>query len=137
MPDYANFDGTPADNFDHKDLRFDAWRVAMNLATDWSWYAADPWQREQSDRWLAFFAAQGVTSYANQYSLDGKALSQDHSTGLVAMNAVAALAATHERRKEFVQALWDAPIPSGQRRYYDGMLYVLALLHVSGQFQAR
>lgn len=26
--------------------------------------------------------------------------------------------------------------PSGQYRYYDGMLYFMALLHVSGEFQA-
>jgi oligosaccharide reducing-end xylanase len=34
-----------------------------------------------------------------------------------------------------VQALWDAQIPSGKWRYYDGMLYMLGLLHVSGSFR--
>jgi len=108
----------------------------MNIAVDWSWYAADPWQREQSDRWLAFFAGQGIDGYANQYSLTGEALSHDHSPGLVGMNAVVAIAATNDRRKDFVQALWDAPIPSGHWRYYDGLLYMLGLLHTSGQFKA-
>jgi oligosaccharide reducing-end xylanase len=136
VPDYANFDGTPSDDSQHKDFRFDAWRTSMNIALDWTWHAADPWQLEQSDRWLAFFASQGMDRYVNQYELDGKALSQDRSPGLVAMNAVTALAAMHERRKDFVQALWDTSIPSGQWRYYDGMLYTMALLQVSGQFKA-
>jgi oligosaccharide reducing-end xylanase len=136
VPDYANFDGTPSDDSQHKDFRFDAWRTGMNIALDWTWHAADPWQREQSDRWLAFFESQGMDRYVNQYEIDGKPLSQDRSSGLAAMNAVTALAATHERRKAFVQALWDTSIPSGQWRYYDGMLYTMALLQVSGQFKA-
>jgi hypothetical protein len=40
-----------------------------------------------------------------------------------------------EKGRPFVQALWDTPIPSGKWRYYDGMLYMLGLLHVSGSFK--
>ena len=36
--------------------------------------------------------------------------------------------------KPFVQNLWSVAIPSGMWRYYDGTLYTLALLHVSGAF---
>jgi oligosaccharide reducing-end xylanase len=134
MPDYANFDGTPATTDEHKDFRFDAWRTLSNVAVDQAWFGADPWQAQQSDRVLTFLASQGLDSYPNQYSLTGKQLSGDHSTGLVANAAVAALAASPAMGKPFVQALWDAKIPSGQWRYYDGMLYLLALLHVSGNF---
>ena len=35
-----------------------------------------------------------------------------------------------------VQALWETPVPRGTWRYYDGLLYLQALLHVSGNFQA-
>ena len=31
MPDYANFDGTPATTGDHKDFRFDAWRTLFRM----------------------------------------------------------------------------------------------------------
>jgi oligosaccharide reducing-end xylanase len=135
MADYANFDGTPATTDEHKDFRFDAWRTLSNVAVDYAWFGADPWQVEQSNRVLAFLASQGVNSYSNQYSLDGKALSGDHSTGLVSMAAVAALAADENTGKPFVQALWDVSVPAGKWRYYDGMLYVLGLLHVSGNFK--
>ncbi len=135
MPDYANFDGTVYGTDEHADFRFDAWRTLSNVAVDYAWFAADPWQVEQSERVLDFLASQGIDSFPNQYSLDGEALSSDHSTGLVSMTAVAALAASPEKGNPFVQALWDAAIPSGKWRYYDGMLYALALLHVSGNFR--
>ena len=51
------------------------------------------------------------------------------------MNAVAAIASTNENRKDFVDALWNTPIPSGKYRYYDGMLYMLGMLQVSGNFR--
>ncbi|HJR80042.1 MAG TPA: glycosyl hydrolase family 8, partial [Anaerolineales bacterium] len=135
MPDYANFDGTPYGSDEHKDFRFDAWRTLSNVAVDHAWFAADPWQVEQSNRVLNFLASQGIDSYPNQFALDGTTLSGDHSTGLVAMAAVAALAADPEIGKPFVQELWDARIPSGTWRYYDGMLYMLGMLHVSGHFK--
>jgi len=143
MPDYAKFDGTAYGSDDHKDFRYDAWRTLSNVAVDYAWFGDDPaakagqkpWAVEQSNRVLDFLASQGMDSYPNQYSLAGKALSGDHSTGLVANAAVAALAADPEKGKPFVKALWDTDIPSGKWRYYDGMLYILAMLHVSGQFR--
>ena len=119
----------------HKDFRFDAFRNASNVALDWAWFAADPWQVEQSNRLLDFFRAQGLDRYVNQYALDGKPLSGERSSGLIAMNAVAGLAADPDKSKDFVQALWDLEIPSGQWRYYDGLLYFLALLQVSGNYR--
>jgi oligosaccharide reducing-end xylanase len=135
MPDYANFDGTPYGADDHKDFRFDAWRTLSNVAVDYAWFTADPWQVEQSNRVLDFLASQGIDSYPNQFTLDGTPLSADHSTGLVSMAAVAALAADPAKGKPFVQELWDAQIRSGKWRYYDGMLYMLVMLHVSGNFK--
>jgi oligosaccharide reducing-end xylanase len=51
------------------------------------------------------------------------------------MNAVTGLAATTDKTTEFVRKLWDASPPIGKWRYYDGLLYMLALLHVSGNFR--
>lgn len=137
-PDYANFDGSPkAASWDAgtANFRFDAWRTAMNWSFDWVWFEADPREQELSDRILAFFRSQGIDSYGNQFTLPGEPLSTDRSSGLIAMNAAAALAAT-EDATPFVQELWDLAVPSGPWRYYDGMLYMMALLHVSGEFRA-
>lgn len=51
------------------------------------------------------------------------------------MNAVASLASTLSCKREFVEELWSSPLPSGVDRYYDGMLYMLGLLQVSGNFR--
>ncbi len=136
-PEYANFDGTPVtDSFNRRSSTFgpDAWRTAANWSVDWSWWAADPGERVLSDRIQAFFAAQG--RYGNRYTLDGQPLDSTHSTALVATNAVASLAATDSvRAARFVDELWNADIPSGRFRYYDGMWYLMALLHVSGEYR--
>jgi oligosaccharide reducing-end xylanase len=137
-PDYANFDGTPCAsdwNPHSADFRFDAWRTAMNWAVDWSWWGRDARERQLSDRLQVFFESQSMSIYGNQFTLDGNQLSRDHSPGLVAMNAVAGLAATHPRSRQFVEALWNTPIPAGRHRYYDGLLYLLGLLHCSGEFR--
>lgn len=137
MPDYARFDGSPLNwrGSGHSEFRFDAWRVGMNVALDYAWFARDPWEVEQSNRLLNFFHAQGIGKYVNQFKLDGTPLSGDWSSGLVAMNAVACLASTNVNRKEFVAELWNTPVPSGLYRYYDGLLYMMAMLQVSGNFK--
>jgi hypothetical protein len=52
--------------------------------------------------------------YVSQFALDGKPLSGERSSGLIAMNAVASLAADPDKSKDFVQALCDLGIPRGQ-----------------------
>ena len=134
MPDYAGFDGTARDDRGHGNFRFDAWRTLANVGLDHAWFAADPWQVDQSNRVLAFLAARGPLC-PNQFTLDGRPLSSEHSSGLDAMAAVAGLAADPAEARPFVQRLWNAPIPEGQWRYYDGMLYLLGLLQAGGQFR--
>lgn len=133
-PDYAEFDGTPRAVNEHDAFRFDAFRVIGNVAVDYAWFGADERERALCDRLQAFFASQ--PDYGNQYTLDGKPLSTDRSPGLIAMNAVASLAATDEARAgAFLDALWAIEPPTGTWRYYDGLLYLLALLHTSGNFR--
>ena len=136
MPDYATFDGRPHRDFqpDKGDFRYDAWRTLANVGLDYAWWQADPWQVEQSNRVLGFLGRQAPL--ANQYSLDGKPLSTDSSLGLIAMAAVAGQAADPALARPFVQQLWDAPLPSGKWRYYNGLLYCLGLLQAGGRFQA-
>jgi oligosaccharide reducing-end xylanase len=106
----------------------------MNWSVDWSWWQADPRERELSDRLLAFFD-RNFPNYGNQFTLDGRRLSDEHSTGLTAMNAVAALASTRPQAKQHVEKLWNTPVPVGKYRYYDGLLYMLGMLHCSGEFR--
>lgn len=138
-PDYAYFSGEPHGQQDSQKVYFqyDAWRTIGNAGMDYSWWAADSWQTTWANRLQAFFATQGVTTYGGLYKLNGEVLenNKDHSPGLVAMNAVAALAASHVNSWEFVENLWDTRTPTGQYRYYDGCLYLFGMLASSGNFK--
>ncbi len=134
MPDYSKFDGAPVPIRGHGDFRFDAYRTLANVALDYAWFAKDPWEVAQSNRVLAFLESQGPRC-PNQFALDGRQVSPLYAPGLPAMGAVAALAADGVHGRPFVKTLWEMDIPSGPERYYDGMLYLLALLDVSGRFR--
>jgi len=138
FPDYSTFDGKPFNPFGGgtDDSRFDSWRTIANIAIDYEWFAKDNWAVEECNRLLTFFYKQGIGKYGNQFTLNGKQLADDHSKGLVAMNAAACLAADVPFKKQFVEELWNAPIPEGLYRYYDGALYMMGLLQVSGNFRA-
>jgi oligosaccharide reducing-end xylanase len=47
----------------------------------------------------------------NQFDLDGTQTDGDHSPGLVAMNAVAALGSNLTIAWDFVDALWNTSVP--------------------------
>lgn len=138
-PDYANFDGsvvTNAWNRGASNFGFDAFRTAGNWSVDWSWWGKDPRERELSDKLQAFFESKGTADYGCRFTLEGKQLDNRHAQGLVAVNADASLAATNSNRgAEFVEALWNTPTPDGLERYYEGLLYMMALLHCGGEFR--
>jgi oligosaccharide reducing-end xylanase len=133
-PEYAEFTRAPTGS-GHQEFRFDAWRVASNIAFDFLWWQADPWAVQQSGRILQFFRERALESYGNQYEIGGKLLSADHSPGLVSANAVAALTLPLDKGRDFAEALWRLQPPTGRYRYYDGMLYALSLLDLSGMFK--
>ena len=135
-PDYSEYSGAAKNEGNHGDFRFDAWRIAANIACDYAWWAQDDWATTHANRIQSFFYDQGVDSYGNQWSLDGKNLSPDHSPGLVAMNATASLASSDKKSWSFLEDLWNISPTTGKYRYYDGCLYMMGLLHCSGKFRA-
>ncbi|HXO75349.1 MAG TPA: glycosyl hydrolase family 8, partial [Puia sp.] len=138
-PDYANFDGTPfvsPRNTHSANFSFDSWRTASNWSVDWAWWEKDKGEQILSDRIQAFFASQGSSTYGCQYTLNGEKLDNRHAGGLVATNAVASLAAKQALSREFTEALWNLPVPQELvERYYDGLLYIMSLLHCSGRYR--
>jgi oligosaccharide reducing-end xylanase len=136
--DRTDYDGTPSMGWDGKPSYFayDSWRTVSNMAMDYSWFAKDPRQIALSDRVQGFLFKQGIDTFADKYSLDGKPMSDRHSVGMVAATAVGSLAATPgEVSTAFLQELWDTPMPVGEQRYFDGMLYIMSMMHISGEFR--
>jgi len=137
-PDRNNFDGTQMTGRDGQPVAFgyDSWRSASNWSVDYSWWQKDKRESTLSDHIQKFIYGQGIDSFADRYTLDGKPLSTRHSTGMLATTAVASLAATPGAvSKAFVEALWNTPVPSGEQRYYDGLLYLMSVMHCSGNFR--
>lgn len=136
MPEYSHFNGRPHRGFggDKADFRFDAWRTLAHVALDYAWFAADPWQVEQSNRVLTFLERHHP-NIPDQFTLEGQPLSTTTSSGLLALAAVAGLAAERPLAQPFVERLWQLPIPTGKWRYYNGLLYLLGLLEVGGRFR--
>ena len=136
-PDMVYFDETQVVHRDGASTSFgyDSWRSVSNWAVDYAWWRKDPRETILSDRLQKFLNSQGIGTFADRYTLDGKPLSTRHSAGMVATTAVGSLATTGPVSRAFVEELWNLPIPSGEQRYYDGMLYLMSMLHCSGNFR--
>jgi endo-1,4-beta-D-glucanase Y len=139
-PDYSEFNGVPKSlnaNDGHNNYAYDAWRTAMNWAVDYAWFAQGSAETTLTDRLQGFMYGKGPSSINNTYTLNGTALDSYHDAGHVAMLATSSLAASNPTRAAaFVDELWTkSSIPTGQYRYYSGMLYFMGLLHTSGNFK--
>ena len=149
--DLTEFDGTPKNNFNRKAaFRYDSWRVPMNIAMDYSWYAKDTaWQKEYGKKFQNFLYCRGIDTFEDQFNIDGTLpdyiLSAGgyqklrHSLGLVATSAAASIMGTQAKSWEFVDAVWNAklePYSDGYfDPYYDGLLYLFSIMHLSGNYQ--
>jgi oligosaccharide reducing-end xylanase len=136
MPIRAYFNGTPALYNDF--FGSEAYRTPVNMAIDQIWFGVDPWQIEEADRLLTFFSEQDLNndgSYAASYQLDGTPISGNPERALVVVNGITGLIATTEDREEYVQAAWDVSPLIGEPRYYSGLLHLISLLVLSGQFR--
>ncbi len=134
VPLRADFDGAAVAGSDL--FEPEGYRTLLNMAVDHVWFDPSGWYADESDRLLGFFASQGLALYGSSYPLDGsRCLACNHSIALVAMNGVSALASTRPDRADFVEAVWNSEPVDGQFRYYDGLLRLLSLLVLSGQFR--
>ena len=135
MPDYAEFNGGPRAG-EHAGFRYDAWRCAMHMATDYMWFKGSENEYNQTKKLLDFFNGVGVKDYVALYELNGNPVyDADHSPGLVGCNAVGAMISDQKYAWDFVDDFFEMTFPTGHFRYYDGCLYFLSYLHASGNFK--
>lgn len=105
---------------------------------DHHFFRVDPWQVTFADTYARFFKqAWAENPNAYEFALSGTVVSSSGGAprGLVAMNSLVAFAASTELGQPALQALWSLPAPTGQYRYYDGMLLLFAQLHASGNYR--
>jgi oligosaccharide reducing-end xylanase len=131
-------------------FRYDSWRVPMNIAMDYSWYAKDKkWQQDYSKRFQNFLFCRGIDTFEDQFNQDGTLPTYilqaggyqrlRHSIGLVGTSAAASIMGTQAKSWKFVDAVWNAklePYSDGYfDPYYDGLLYLFSLMHLSGNYR--
>jgi len=143
-PDYSEYDGRayrwPHAAYDTSIYMYDAIRCAMNVGMDYYLWGKDKAnQTEVMARLLTFFRRDGFRHA--HFALDGSDAFGDYTQGMAGANAVGAVALAdsdspehRELAREYVQRLWDAQPPTGKYRYYEGLVYFLSMLHVSGHF---
>lgn len=138
-PDYSYYDGkpfrSPFSGYDSRRFQYDAIRCPMNIGMDYYLFAADcKEQREIIRRMLTFFKNDNFEH--GQFELDGTDPTGNYTVGMAGANAVGSLALEDgELKHEYISRLWNAKAPHGQWRYYEGMVYMLSMLHVSGNFR--
>jgi oligosaccharide reducing-end xylanase len=114
IPDHSSFTGQAQGG-----AGSDAKRCVMNIMMDWNFFAVDPWQT------MTYAPA-----YGNTMRNGG-----DNSGAQLSCNSLLGFGLPASTGKTFVDRIWSARIPTGTYRYYDGTLYMLGLLHVSGSFK--
>lgn len=151
--DYTEFSGKPhSTSWMPAAFRYDSWRVPMNITMDYTWFGKDKnWQEDYALRLQRFFRSKGINTFEDQFNVDGSrpdfilkagnVKRLRHSIGLVATAASASLISTNKNDKsiDFVNALWNSklePYDDGYfDPYYDGLLYLFSLMHLSGKYQ--
>lgn len=140
--EYADYDGKPhighQEIFGRHDWYYsDAYRTIANIGMDHLWFEKDPWQAEIANRLQNFYCAEQKEHWDGVFLTDGTRLEEKalHPVAIVAVNAQASLAADGPYVKECVDRLWDTPLRTGDRRYYDNFLYMFAMLALSGNYR--
>ena len=134
-PIRSYFDASPVQDAPAPAYTGQAYRTQLNLAMDALWGTATADETAVADRVLGFFAAQTSDPYAGTFTLDGTPIDTNPSQALIAVNGALAVASSRADRKAFVNAVWAQAIPSDEHRYYDGLLYLMSLLVLSGQLR--
>lgn len=140
VPAKSDFAGTPVANSDT--FSVEAYRSLVNFVVDQTWTpgspvdpAATPWDVAEADRLLRFFIGMGISTYGREFSLDGTTVDTARDNALVAANGITGLISTVTKRSDFIQAVWDMDIATGNSRYFTGTMQMIGLLLLSGQFQ--
>ncbi|WP_442795685.1 glycosyl hydrolase family 8 [Pelobium manganitolerans] len=149
--DYTEFSGKAhATRWMVPAFRYDSWRVPMNIAMDYNWFGTDAkWQQSYAQRLQQFIRSRGMETFEDQFNVDGSLPETilgaggfkklRHSLGLISTLATTESIYNKNKQFDFVHKLWNAklePYPDGYfDSYYDGLLYLFSLMHLSGKYQ--
>jgi oligosaccharide reducing-end xylanase len=117
---------------------------------DYYWFGKDKaWQEDYAKRLQNFFRSKGISTFEDQFNQDGsrpEVILQAggfkklrHSIGLVGTVASTAIMNKEKSSLDFVHELWNNKLEPYEDKYfdpyYDGLLYLFSLMHLSGNYQ--
>ena len=134
IPAQITAEGSPAPIIDYYDEL--TARTLLNRWLDFSWFDERAAISEANGLLLEFFLERSAESeYVSSYYLNGDVRGTKNTPAHLALVATAAATSENADHDVFLQALVDEPIPEGTDRYYQGMLYLVCWLAVSGHLQ--
>lgn len=115
----------------------DAYRTIANIALDHVWFGKDPWQCEIAGKLQCFYDGKADGDENGVFECDGIRINEKarHPVAVIAVNAQSALASGGKLGRKFLEKLWNTPLRTGDRRYYDNCLYMFAMLALSGKYR--
>ena len=162
--EYAEFDGRPFSrklpwtNDRHDCFYSDSYRTAANIGLDYEWFATDVGQCDADLRLVRFLDAKG-DRMDGIFEIDGREAEGRalHPVGLKATTTEGLLAVAgpyiakcgtdaallgrempsdiYNMTLRWLNCLWDTPLRTGNRRYYDNCLYFFAFLALGGRYR--
>ena len=153
VPAGSHFDGAPSAGSDT--FSSEAYRSLVNFVIDDIWAPGDPgaadstaaapaapaaapdrsWDAAEANLLLGFFIGADINQYGREFTLDGATVDAARDPALVAANGIAGLIATIGKGSDFIQAVWDMDIATGNARYFTGTMQMMGLLILGGQFR--
>lgn len=157
VPAASHFDGSLAGG-DSDRFSTEAYRSLINFVIDDIWAPVDAppsdsttapsaaapvtpdrsWDVAEANRLLGFFIGEDINQYGREFTLDGTTVDPARESALVVANGTVGLIATTAaigKRSDFIQAVWDMDIPTGNVRYFPGTMLMTGLLLLGGQFR--
>ena len=146
-PEYADYNGKPFNLRNHHLFYSDSYRTGANIALDAIWFGATEFHKKQAKNILNWFSDEakleivchvdGTPASPDEQvtEIDGKPLGVLHPLGLLSTLATSGAITQDETGDRFIQKLWDSQPLTGNRRYYDNLLYFFAILTLSGNYK--
>lgn len=138
--EYADYEGKPYNWHGHDVFYSDAYRTVANIGLYALWFGDDPELSDCAKRLHRFFKETVPKEWDRVYRIDGTPVGEEralHPVGLIAANAMGALANFDENGKACVREFYNTPLRRGERRYYDNFLYLFGFIAGVGKYRLR
>ncbi len=137
--EYADYEGKPFYWYGGHDVFYsDAYRTVANIGLYAAWFGDDAELSDCAKRLHRFFKETVPDAWDRVYRIDGTPVDDEkalHPVGLIATNAMGALANVDKNGKACVHEFYNTPLRQGDRRYYDNFLYLFAFMALSGHYE--